>query len=111
MISSDMRSVDCTCARRRPGATARLMFGAWALGGLLVAVPVVAHDGPDEVIERLTLKMQRQGRSAELLYQRATEYRTLGKLRQAEVDLNDALRRSPKHFAAWLELSRIQLAR
>jgi tetratricopeptide (TPR) repeat protein len=69
-----------------------------------------AHDGPNEVIEQLTLKMERQGRSAELLYQRASEYRTLGKLSRASADLRAALQRSPEYFPAWLELSRIQLA-
>jgi tetratricopeptide (TPR) repeat protein len=99
-------------AKRRAHCTRARNVAAYSLLlVLLVASDGIAHDGPAEVIERLTVKMERQGRSAELLYQRASEYRTLGKLDRASRDLKDALQRSPKHFAAWLELSRIQLAK
>ena len=85
MSCSNLLTPDYMATRSGLSTRASFIAGSLALAGLLVAVPVLAHDGPAEVIERLTLKMERQGRSAELLYQRATEYRTLGKLKPATV--------------------------
>jgi hypothetical protein len=71
---------------------------------------VSAHDSPEHVIEHLTARMARQGRTAELLYRRACEYRALGKLSAAEQDLAAALEIKGDDARARLDLSRVQLA-
>ena len=84
------------------------------LGSLLAAfgacAPAAAHDGPQHVIDELTLQMASSGQTAARLYQRACEYRTLGKLDRAERDLRQALARDPKHRAAQIELAQVLLA-
>ena len=42
-----------------------------------------AHEGPEHEIEELTGRMQKHGESADLLTERAVEYRVLGKLAEA----------------------------
>ena len=54
--------------------------------------------------------MKRQGRSAELLYRRACEYRALGKMLLAERDLHEALKLQDDFLPAITELSEVQLA-
>ena len=57
---------------------------------LLLAARVLAHDGPEHEIEELTEKIVKQGATADLLAQRAIEYRVAGKLPEAIKDLERA---------------------
>ncbi len=77
---------------------------------LLRGAPLEAHDSPEHVIEHLTARMDREGRSAELLYRRACEYRALGKMLPAERDLHEALKLQDDFLPAITELSEVQLA-
>ncbi len=72
---------------------------------LLLAVRVGAHDGPEHVIEELTLQLAR-GETADLLLQRAIEYRVLGKNSEAAHDLEWAVQLEPGLFLAQRELGR-----
>ena len=58
------------------------------------------HDSPQHVVDHLTARMAREGRSAELLYRRACEYRALGRLDPAADDLEQALRLDPSYRPA-----------
>src|SRR5258708_952836 len=83
-----------------------LLLGAPALGGRLAQ----AHDSPEHVVELLTAQLERRPNSTELLLRRATEYRALGKLREAANDLQLTLEKDPGLTAARAELSRVLLA-
>jgi len=66
----------------------------WLLALLLSGCTVfqlAAHEGPEHEIEALTEKMKTSGESAELLADRAIEYRLLGKLPEAIKDLERAV--------------------
>lgn len=83
---------------------------AWVLVGLSLARGF-AHDSPEHVAEELTALLQRGGRSAELLLQRATQYRELGRLAEAEADLRAALEVEPSSLGPANDLARVQLHR
>ena len=50
------------------------------LSALICAAPLIAHEGPEGEIEELTERMKRNGETADLLTERAIEYRVIGKL-------------------------------
>ncbi len=74
---------------------------------LCAALPSVAHEGPEHEIEELTERMKRNGETAELLTERAIEYRVLGKLPEATKDLELALTYAPDSVGAHRELARV----
>ena len=74
---------------------------------LCAAVPSVAHEGPEHEIEELTERMKRNGETAELLTERAIEYRVLGKLPEATKDLELALTYASDSVGAHRELARV----
>jgi tetratricopeptide (TPR) repeat protein len=69
-----------------------------------------AHDGPEHVIEALTVQMKQEGASASLLYRRAVEYRALSKLDRAAEDLQAAVKLSADYLPAQRELSLVRFA-
>ena len=108
-------SKESTSLRRWLHRSSKFLNGLSAVGFAVLAlalraVPLAAHDGPEHTIEELTDQMARLGASAELLVERATEYRILGKLTEAAGDLESALRFKPEFLPAEMELSRIYLA-
>ena len=74
---------------------------------LCAALTSVAHEGPEHEIEELTERMKRNGETAELLTERAIEYRVLGKLPEATKDLELALTYAPDSVGAHRELARV----
>jgi len=66
-----------------------------------------AHDGPEHEIEELTARMEKNGESADLLTERAVEYRVLGKLPEATKDLERAAVLDPDSMAIHRELGRV----
>jgi tetratricopeptide (TPR) repeat protein len=68
-----------------------------------------AHDSPEHQIELLTSIMASQGKSSSLLLKRATEFRTLGQVDKAILDVKAALTLNPTADFAWKELSRLYL--
>ncbi len=74
-----------------------------------MSVSARAHDGPEHVIEELTALMRLHGETADLLYRRAIEHRSLGSLDAAAADLEAAVRADANHFAAWCELASVRL--
>jgi tetratricopeptide (TPR) repeat protein len=72
--------------------------------------PAQAHDSPEHVIEALTDRMEREGRSASLLCRRAEEYRALGRLNEAVIDLHSALKLEPTYVPVYRELCLARLA-
>jgi len=91
---------------RRIGA-----WGAAVLVGMAATSQLPAHDSPEHVVELLTARMETAGRRPDLLWRRATEYRALAKLPEAEKDLRAAVRRKNDFLPALQDLSRVQLAR
>jgi tetratricopeptide (TPR) repeat protein len=82
----------------------------WWVAALLVSAAgggrVNAHEGPEHEIEVLTEKMKNSGESAELLAERAVEYRLLGKLPEAIKDLERAVVLDPESLVIHRELGR-----
>jgi tetratricopeptide (TPR) repeat protein len=70
-------------------------------------IPSLAHEGPEHEIEELTERMKKHGESAELLTERAVEYRVLGKLAEATKDLERAAVLEPGSLAIHRELARV----
>ncbi|QDV22484.1 tetratricopeptide repeat protein [Aureliella helgolandensis] len=70
----------------------------------------LAHDGPHDVIARLSKKISVQGPTADLLFRRACEYRALREYESAKSDLRHALRLDPTSEFTQIELIRLQLA-
>ena len=66
-----------------------------------------AHEGPEHEIEELTARMKKNGESAELLTERAVEYRVLGKLDEAVKDLERAAIFDPASIGIHRELGRV----
>ena len=66
-----------------------------------------AHAGPEAEIQELTERMQKDGESADLLTERAVEYRVLGKLAEATKDLERAAVLDPRSLAIQRELGRV----
>jgi len=81
------------------------------LGTGLVALSLVGHEGPEHEIEELSLRMAQGGETADLLLERAIEYRVLGKLSEASRDLQRAVRLAPMDSLLLRELAQIQLQR
>lgn len=77
---------------------------------LALGATASAHHSPDEVAGALTTEMERHGVTAERLWQRATEYRVLGRHEAAARDLTNALARQPDFLPASADLARAQLA-
>ena len=73
----------------------------------LLCCCAVAHEGPEHEIEELTARMQKNGESADLLTERAVEYRVLGKLAEATKDLERAAVLDPRSIAIHGELGRV----
>ncbi|MBM3846700.1 MAG: tetratricopeptide repeat protein [Verrucomicrobia bacterium] len=69
-----------------------------------------AHEGPEHEIEELTEEINKRGESADLLIQRAVEYRVLGKNSEALRDLERAVRLEPGSLVAHRELSVVLFA-
>lgn len=76
---------------------------------LCCAVPLCAHahEGPEHEIEELTERIQINGESANLLAERAVEYRVIGKLAEATRDLERAAVLAPNSIAIHRELGRV----
>ena len=70
-----------------------------------------AHNGPEHQIEALSERLIREGASADVLLERAIEYRVLGKLKEAARDLQRAVRLAPGDSLVLLELAQIELQR
>lgn len=68
-----------------------------------------AHDSPEHVVEQLTARISEQGKSADLLWRRAAEYRELGVLDSAARDLREAIALKPDFLVARADLGRVQL--
>ena len=75
----------------------------------LLTCAVLAHEGPEHEIEELTARMAKQGETAELLAERAVEYRVMGKLAEATKDLERAATLDPNSIDVHRELGRVQL--
>src|SRR5688572_33249939 len=76
-----------------------MQLNRWLLALLYcgsTAFQLAAHEGPEHEIEVLTEKMKNSGESAELLADRAVEYRLLGKLPEAIKDLERAVVLDPE---------------
>lgn len=69
------------------------------------AFPAIAHAGPEQEIEELTSRMKKYGETADLLTERAIEYRVLGKLAEATNDLERAAVLEPKSLPIHRELA------
>jgi tetratricopeptide (TPR) repeat protein len=85
---------------------------AWflLLSGLILftslAIELQAHESPEHEIERLTQEMKTQGVSAERLFRRALEYRSMRRQQLYEQDLTEALELDPQFFPARIELAK-----
>lgn len=75
----------------------------------MLALRLAAHEGPEHEIEELTHRMDQQGESADLLLERAIEYRTLGRWAEAAKDLQRAVRLEPRDPLLFRELAQVQL--
>src|SRR6187402_1504015 len=74
---------------------------------MLLANTALAHEGPEHEIEELTERMKKNGETAELLTERAVEYRVLGKLAEATKDLERAAALDPTSLPTRRELARV----
>ncbi|MCX6861022.1 MAG: tetratricopeptide repeat protein [Verrucomicrobia bacterium] len=81
------------------------------LGVILCMGVACAHDGPEHQIEVLSERLIREGNSADVLLERAIEYRVLGRLTQAVRDLERAVRLAPADSLVLRELAQIELQR
>lgn len=81
------------------------------LGGLLFLGEVEAHEGPEHEIEALSERLTREGDRADLLLERAIEYRVLGRWAEAAQDLQRAVRLTPTDGLLLRELAQIELQR
>ena len=79
---------------RAPAVARFLGLVGWLVLGVL------AHEGPEHEIEELSHRMALGGESADLLLERAIEYRTLGRWAEAATDLRRAARLAPAGDAA-----------
>ncbi len=82
----------------------------WLVSTILIlwsAANVFPHEGPEHEIEELTEEIRKLGESADLLTERAIEYRVLGKYSEASRDLERATRLDPGSIHAYREWSRV----
>ncbi len=77
---------------------------------LFLAVRGLAHDSPEHVIEQLTARMAARGTNAESLWERATEYRSIGRLASAARDLAFAARLRPDLLPVLGDLALVEQA-
>ena len=85
---------------------------SWSLLCAFLCLGVAcAHNGPEHQIEALSERLIREGASADVLLERAIEYRVLGKLKEAARDLQRAVRLAPGDSLVLLELAQIELQR
>lgn len=84
--------------------------GRAAMMGLaaFMALMLSAHEGPEHEIEELTQRIAANGESADLLLERAIEYRVLGQLKEAMSDLERASKLEPGLALLQRELGRVQ---
>jgi tetratricopeptide (TPR) repeat protein len=75
---------------------------------LWLPVSLFAHEGPEHEIEELTALIDAGRGDFETYLERAIEYRVLGKLAEAQRDLEQAIRMNPGALHAMRELARIQ---
>ncbi len=71
-------------------------------------LPLPAHEAPEEVVHELSSEITDTGETVPLLFERAMEYRALGKTRPAMADLREAIRLQSGFIDAYLELARLQ---
>lgn len=88
---------------RMPAIARFLGLVGWLVLGVL------AHEGPEHEIEELSHRMALGGESADLLLERAIEYRTLGRWAEAAADLRRAARLAPTDPLLLRELAQAQL--
>ena len=75
---------------------------------LWLPASLFAHEGPEHEIEELTALIEAGRGDFETYLERAIEYRVLGKLAEAQRDLEQAIRMNPGSLPALRELARIQ---
>ena len=90
-------------------AAGRRWLWAFVLMACSLPAGALAHDSPEHVVEQLTVRIKEQGRSADLLWRRATEHRELGALESAATDLREAIALKPDFLVARADLGRVQL--
>ncbi len=73
----------------------------------LAPFAAIAHEGPEHEIEELTGQMNKTGVTAELLSERAAEYRVLGRLPEATKDMERAAALAPRSVVVQRELARV----
>ncbi|WP_162006572.1 tetratricopeptide repeat protein [Roseimaritima sediminicola] len=83
-----------------------VVAGLCLLGG---AGSAAAHEGPERVLERLNRQMDQQGVSADVLFRRASIYRSQRQYQSAAAELKRALELEPEAELIRLELLRIRL--
>jgi len=88
----------------RPAAVVSTML----LLAILAAARAQAHDSPEHVVEFLTARMKERGKTAELLWRRATEHRALNNLAAANTDLREAIALQPGYILAQADLARVE---
>lgn len=81
------------------GATVAILF---------LATHLLAHESPEHVIEQLSARMMVNGTNAESLWERATEYRALGRLSSATRDLLQAARLRPDFLPVLADLAVVE---
>jgi predicted Zn-dependent protease len=75
--------------------------------GCIAPFAAIAHEGPEHEIEELTERMNKTGVTADLLSERAVEYRVLGKIPEATKDLERAAALAPGSVGIQRELARV----
>ena len=68
-----------------------------------------AHESPNSAIDELSHIMATSGPTPELLVERAYEYRSIGELHLAEMDLKFSIHKSPDYDAAYVALAKLYL--
>ncbi|HAM70824.1 MAG TPA: hypothetical protein DCM86_04190 [Verrucomicrobiales bacterium] len=94
----------------RLARTATFALAAAALLSLLPAGKAAAHEGPEDEVAEITEQIEARGESADLLMQRAIEYRVMGKNAEAAKDLERATKLQPELLLAQRELGRVYFA-
>ena len=91
----------------RQGIKTVLLLTGWMLTN--DTVKLQAHESPEHEIESLTREIKTQGVSAERLFRRALEYRSLRKHHLYEHDLDAALKLNPNFVPVRIELAKWKL--
>lgn len=77
-----------------------------AIGLILLSSSAIAHDSPNDVIDRLTHQLE-HGVTARLLVDRGLEYRAIGDAERAEADFRAALALNEHYVPAYLTLAQM----